>query len=513
MLGTYRTAVSPSSAGAPLKVLLLYPEFPDTFWSFRHALPFQGKRSAYPPLGLLTVSAMLPPRWERKLVDLNVEKLRAGDLGWADVAFISAMLVQAPFLSELVARCRAAGLRTVVGGPITSADHAAWRDADHIVRGEAEGVIEELVHDLSAGCGRRIYESPAHADMTRVPPPDLHLARMRRYSSMPVQYSRGCPYNCEFCDIIELFGRVPRAKTAEQVIAEFDRLHDLGWRGSVFVVDDNFVGNKGAIKALLPRLADWMRRRRNPFSLFTQASINMADDGELLSLMRAARFNRVFVGIETPDAECHKAAGKNTNVNVDLLASVRRIQEHGMEVMGGFILGFDQDPPEIFERQIAFIREAAIPVSMVGLLTALPNTRLWRRLSKEGRILRQSIGDNTSASLNFIPRMDAQTLLAGYRSVMASIYSPKEYFARARALLARLGAAPKKRLVLSDYLALCRSFIRQGIVARYRIAYWKFLGGVALHARGKLGIAVTLAIMGHHFFVLTRRLEKARTPP
>lgn len=454
---------------------------------------------------------MLPPRWERKLVDLNVEKLRAREMAWADVAFISAMLVQAPFLSELVARCRAAGLRTVVGGPITSAEHDAWRDADHIVRGEAEGVMEELVRDLSAGRGRRFYESPVHADMTRVPPPDLHLVRMHRYSAMPVQYSRGCPYNCEFCDIIELFGRVPRAKTAGQVIAELDQLHDLGWRGSVFVVDDNFVGNKGTIKALLPLLADWMRRRRNPFSLFTQASINMADDGELLALMRAARFNRVFVGIETPVAECHKAAGKSTNVNVDLLASVRRIQEHGMEVMGGFILGFDQDPPEVFERQIAFIREAAIPISMVGLLTALPNTRLWRRLSEEGRILRQSVGDNSSASLNFIPRMDAQTLLAGYRTVMASIYSPKEYFSRARTLLARLGPTPKNRLVFSDYLALCRSFIRQGIVARYRIAYWKFLGDVVLRARGKLGLAVTLAIMGHHFFVLTRRLEKGET--
>ncbi len=496
-----------------MKVLLLYPGFPDTFWSFRHALPFQAKRSAYPPLGLLTVSAMLPPHWERKLVDLNVEKLRAADLAWAEVAFISAMLVQAPYLSDLIARCRGAGLRTVVGGPITSADHDACREADHIVCGEAEGVMEELVRDLSSGRARRRYESPGRADMTRVPPPDLHLARMRRYSAMPVQYSRGCPYNCEFCDIIELFGRIPRTKTPGQVLEEFDRLHDLGWRGSVFVVDDNFVGNKVAIKALLPRIADWMRRHRDPFALFTQASINMADDGELLSLMRAARFNRVFVGIETPVAECNRAAGKLQNANADLLASVRRIQEHGMEVMGGFILGFDQDPPEIFERQIAFIREAAIPVSMVGLLTALPNTRLWRRLSEEGRILRQSVGDNTSAFLNFIPRMDPKTLLAGYRRVMASIYSPKEYFARARALLARLGPAPKNRLVLSDYLALGLSLVRQGIIARYRVAYWRYLSGALLRGRGHLGLAVSLAIMGHHFFVLTRRLEKGRTGP
>jgi radical SAM superfamily enzyme YgiQ (UPF0313 family) len=275
----------------------------------------------------------------------------------------------------------------------------------------------------------------------------------------------------------------------------------------VFIVDDNFTANKKALKTLLPRLADWMCRRRDPFSLFTQASINMSDDEELLSLMRAARFVKVFVGIETPVKESHLAAGKHQNANSDLLASVHRIQEHGMEVMGGFILGFDQDPPDIFEKQIAFIREAAIPVSMVGLLTALPNTRLWDRLSEEGRILRQSIGDNTAALLNFIPRMDPDTLLAGYRNVMASIYSPKEYFERARALLSRLGPSPKICLTSSDYFALCRSFIRQGIFARYRKTYWKFLGSTLFRSRRHLGLAVTLAIMGHHFFTLTKRLE------
>jgi len=495
-----------------MKVLLLYPGFPDTFWSFRHALPFQGKRSAYPPLGLLTVSAMLPPHWERRLVDLNVEKLRDRDLAWADVAFLSAMLIQGPALQQLIDRCRLAGLRTVVGGPVTGADYPACEAADHIVRGEAEGVIGELARDLEAGRARRRYEAAGWADMSRVPPPDLHLARLRRYSSMPVQYSRGCPFSCEFCDIIELFGRVPRTKTPEQILAELDRLYDMGWRGSVFVVDDNFVGNKRALKALLPRLAEWMRDHRNPFSLFTQASVNMADDEELLSLMRAARFNRVFVGIETPVKESHRAAGKMQNVNVDLLASVRRIQEHGMEVMGGFILGFDQDPPDIFEKQIAFIKEAAIPVSMVGLLNAIPNTRLFRRLSEEGRILRQSLGDNTAALMNFIPRMDAETLLSGYRNVMASIYSPTEYFERVQAMLGRLGTTAKTRLVFSDYLALCRSFIRQGIFARYRMAYWRFLSKVLLRRPRHLGLAVTLAIMGHHFITLTRRLRQESKP-
>lgn len=490
-----------------MKVLLLYPRFPDTFWSFRHALPFIGKRSAFPPLGLLTVSAMLPPHWERKLIDLNVEKLRDRDLAWADVAFLSAMLVQGPSLEQLIARCRNAGLRTVVGGPITSAENPSWADADHVVRGEAESVIEELVADLEAGLARNSYEAAGRADITRVPPPDFRLARMGRYSSMPVQYSRGCPFSCEFCDVIELFGRVQRIKTTHQVLKEFEQLYDLGWRGSVFIVDDNFVGNRHAIKTLLPWVTDWMRSRGNPFYLFTQASINLAEDDELLSLMRSARFNKVFVGIETPSAECNRAAGKMQNVKADLLGSVRRIQESGMEVMGGFIVGFDQDSPEVFERQIDFIRDAAIPVSMVGLLTALPNTRLWRRLSEEGRILRQSMGNNTDALLNYMPRMNPEALLAGYRKVLASIYSPSEYFERALTLLSRLGSRPRTRLVFSDYVALFRSFVRQGVIARYRVAYWRFIGRAFRLAPRHMGAAFTLAIMGHHFFTLARRMQ------
>lgn len=494
-----------------MNVLLIYPEFPDTFWGFRHALPFIGKRSAYPPLGLLTVSALLPPHWKRKLVDLNVEPLRDEHLGWADVAFLSAMLVQGPSLSALLSRCRRAGLRTVVGGPIASTGHPALKDADHVVRGEAEVVAAGLAADLAAGTARARYDAAGWTDMTAVPPPELHLARMRRYSAMPLQYSRGCPFSCEFCDVIELFGRRPRTKTTEQVLEELERLYRTGWRGSVFIVDDNFVGNRVAIKELLPRLAGWMRARGNPFSLFTQASINLADDDELLALMREARFNKVFVGIETPIAECHRAAGKMQNAKADLLASVRRIQEHGMEVMGGFIVGFDQDSPDVFEKQIDFIREAAIPVSMVGLLTALPNTQLWRRLSGEGRILRESMGNNTEALLNFIPRMNAEALLAGYRRVLASIYNPSEYFERAQAMLSRLGAGPKTRRVFSDYVALCRSFVRQGIIARYRVAYWRFLGKTLLRTPRHLGLAVTLAIMGHHFFVLSRRMESEAT--
>ncbi|MCL2102914.1 MAG: B12-binding domain-containing radical SAM protein, partial [Syntrophorhabdaceae bacterium] len=439
-----------------MKVLFLYPSFPDTFWSFRHALPFIGKRSSFPPLGLLTVSAMLPPHWERRLIDVNVEKLTDKNIRWADIAFLSAMLVQGPSLKHLIDRCRKTGVPTVVGGPITSSENPSYAEADHIVRGEAEPIINELIADLKEGKARRIYEAKSRADITRVPSPDYHIARMKKYSSMPVQYSRGCPFGCEFCDVIELFGRIPRTKTTQQVLQEFEQLHRLGWRGSVFLVDDNFVGNKTSVKELLPRITDWMKSRGNPFYLFTQASINLAEDDQLLSLMREARFEKVFIGIETPSTECNQAAGKMQNVNSDMLAGVRRIQESGMEVMGGFIVGFDQDPPEVFERQINFIREAAIPVSMVGLLTALPNTRLWRRLSEEGRILRQSAGNNTDALLNYMPKMNPEALLAGYRKVLSSIYSPSEYFERVLILLNRLGDRPKTKRVFSDYLGLVR---------------------------------------------------------
>ncbi len=250
-----------------------------------------------------------------------------------------------------------------------------------------------------------------------------------------------------------------------------------------------------------------MADRGYPFFLFTQASINLAEDDELLALMQKARFDKVFIGIETPSTECNRAAGKMQNVNADLLACVKRIQESGMEVMGGFIVGFDQDTPEVFENQIDFIREAAIPISMVGLLTALPNTRLWRRLSEEGRILRQSMGNNTDALLNYMPKMNPEALLAGYRKVLSSIYSPSEYFERTLVLLKRLGARPKAHLVFSDYLGLLRSFVRQGIFARYRVAYWRFIARALRHAPKHLGLAVTLAIMGHHFFILARRME------
>src|SRR5574341_610300 len=349
-----------------MKVLLVYPEFPETYWSFRHALRFESKRAAFPPLGLLTVSAMLPEAWERRLVDLNVQPLKAADIEWADLVMVSAMLVQKQSLLRVVAMCKERGKRVAAGGPYVS------------TRGK--------------------------------PLPDFRLADIKRYSAMPVQYSRGCPFQCEFCDIIEIYGRVPRTKSNEQMLAELDALLRLGWRGMVFIVDDNFIGNKRNVKKLLPELADWSERHGRPFSFITEASVNLAEDDELLDGMRRARFRRVFLGIETPVEASLKEAQKGQNLRGDLLDSVRKIQSYGMEVMAGFIVGFDNDPDDIFERQIRFIRESAIPMAMVGLLSALPDTQLWRRLEREGRLLVESTGNNTDGSLNFIPRMDAARL-------------------------------------------------------------------------------------------------------
>jgi radical SAM superfamily enzyme YgiQ (UPF0313 family) len=486
-----------------MKVLLVYPEFPDTFWSFKHALPFQGKRSAYPPLGLLTVSAMLPAAWQRRVVDLNVRRLTDADLKWADVVFFSGMMVQGPSMKVHLARAKHFGRRTVVGGPITSAQDPAIAGADHVVEGEAEEIIAELSADLEHQAARPFYKKAQLPDLTQVPLPHLHLADLRRYSSMAVQFSRGCPFTCEFCDIIEIYGRRPRTKTPEQVLAELEQIYRLGWRGRVFLVDDNFIGNKKNVKILLPRLIEWMRNHKFPFSLLTEASLNLAEDRDLLAMMREAHFISVFLGIETPVADSLKETTKFQNLRQDLLESVRLIQSYGIEVMAGFIVGFDNDPRDVFERQIQFIREAAIPLSMVGLLSALPNTQLWRRLKAEGRLLKESLGNNTLLDLNFIPKMDMQELIAGYRRILETIYSPAEYFERVSNFLSQLGTAARTPVVFADLMAVLRSLWKQGLRSNYRKEYWKFLMETIRRHRQHFDKAMTLAIVGHHFFELT----------
>ena len=495
-----------------MKVLMVYPEFPDTFWSFKHALPFQGKRSAYPPLGLLTVAAMLPPAWEKRAVDLNVRPLKDSELDWADVVFLSGMMVQGPSMKKVITRAKERGLPTIVGGPIASTKDLNIAEADHVVEGEAEELIPILVKDIEARAARAHYKAPVLPDLTQVPVPQLNLLDLRKYSAMAVQYSRGCPFTCEFCDIIEIYGRRPRTKTPEQVLAELTQIHDLGWRGRVFLVDDNFIGNKKNVKKLLPELVRWNRDHNFPFSFLTEASLNLAEDKELLELMRDAHFNGVFMGIETPVPESLKETTKFQNLRKDLLDSVKLVQSYGIEVMAGFIVGFDNDPPDVFERQIQFIREAAIPISMVGLLSALPNTQLWRRLKAEGRLIKESLGSNTLVDMNFIPRMDKQELIDGYRRILETIYHPGEYFNRVLTFLSQLGTPTRTPIVFSDVLAVARSLWRQGLRSDYRKEYWKFLVQAMRRHRQHLDKALTLAIMGHHFFELTGTAESGSRP-
>jgi radical SAM superfamily enzyme YgiQ (UPF0313 family) len=488
-----------------MKILLINPEYPDTYWSFRHALPFEGKRSAFPPLGLLTVSALLPRAWERRLIDLNVRRLKSSDIEWADMVFCTAMLVQKDSLREVVARCKAKGKRVVIGGPYVTTSVESLPEADHVFLGEAETTLPEFVHDLELGIARHMYQAAERPALSATPVPDFRLAEFSRYSAMSVQYSRGCPFNCEFCDIIEIYGRVPRTKSNAQMLSELDALRELGWRGLVFIVDDNFIGNKRNVKRLLPELVEWSEAHGRPFSFITEASVNLAEDDALLEMMRRANFRRVFLGIETPVVESLKEARKPQNTRGDLLDSVKRIQSYGMEVMAGFILGFDHDPEDIFERQIAFIRESAIPLAMVGLLTALPDTQLWRRLKKEGRLLRESLGNNTECSLNFIPRMDTARLIEGYKKILRTIYSPSEYYQRALDCLSHLTQGPEARhsSLIGDVAAFVRVAIALGMRDPARAEFWRYMKRIITSHRQNFAHAVTLAAMGYHFRKLT----------
>lgn len=487
-----------------MNVLMVYPEFPDTYWSFKYALPIEGKKSAYPPLGLLTIAAMLPKDWAKRLVDTNIRRLKDSDLKWADVVMLSGMIVHRQEVIETLDRCRAKGLRTIVGGPITNSVSELPQHADSVVYGEAEDLMPQLIADLESGQLKPTYKASDLPSMYQTPAPDLSLIDTRHYSAMPIQYSRGCPFNCEFCDIIEIYGRVPRTKTPAQIVAELDQLYARRWRGSVFIVDDNFIGNKRKAKELLTALADWNRSHRTPFSFFTEASVNLADDTELLEMMKAANFTRVFMGIETPVEASLKEAHKMQNTRKNLVESVHRIQDYGLEVMAGFIVGFDNDPEDIFDRQVEFIHESAIPLAMVGILLALPGTQLFRRLKKEGRILDEGHGNNMDVRLNFIPKMNAQTLVQGYRDILKRIYTPDAYYERALRFLERYKHPNHRPRVFSDYLALARSFIKQGVLSESRTSYWKYVAKAAVKYRKQFDTAMTLAVMGYHFQMLTR---------
>jgi radical SAM superfamily enzyme YgiQ (UPF0313 family) len=484
-----------------MNVLLIYPEFPDTFWSFKHALKFIRKRASLPPLGLLTVAAMLPSEWNKRLVDVNVTKLRERDLAWADYAFISAMTVQRDSARQMISRCKQAGVKTVAGGPIFVSEYEQFEEVDHFVLNEAEITLPLFLEDLERGQAERIYTTSEFPDIRETPPPMWELADLDRYATMCIQFSRGCPFNCDFCNVTALFGHRVRTKTPGQVVAELDSLYELGWRDKVFFVDDNFIGNKRVLKAeLLPALIEW-QKRRGGIPLHTEASINLADDEELMQLMVDAGFDTVFIGIETPDEECLAECSKQQNKNRDLVEDVKRIQRAGLEVQGGFIVGFDSDTPSIFQRQIDFIQQSGIVTAMVGLLQAIPGTRLYERLRREGRLREESsTGDNVDGTTNIISRMNLDTLRHGYRRIMEQIYAPKQYYERVRTFLCEY-KPPKIRPPLDRerVLAFFRSIIRLGILGKERVYYWRLLLWTLFHRPQLFSEAVTCAIYGYHF--------------
>jgi radical SAM superfamily enzyme YgiQ (UPF0313 family) len=483
-----------------VNVLLIYPRFPDTFWSFRHALAFVRKQSGHQPLGLITVAAMLPKTWALRLVDTNVADLTQEDLAWADLAMISAMNVQRESAAALIGRCREAEIRVVAGGPLFTAEHERFGQVDHFVLNEAELTLPPFLRDLEAGCAQRVYRTGEFADLGRSPTPRWDLVDLRRYASMSIQYSRGCPYACEFCNITAMLGHRPRTKSVAQVLDDLQQLYDRGWRRGIFIVDDNFIGNRKKLKQeLLPALIRWRRGQTGmPFS--TEVSVDLADDAELMAMMVAAGFDTVFVGIETPDDGALRECNKSPNRNRDLVASVRRIQRAGLEVQGGFIVGFDSDTPSVFQRQIDFIQRSGIVTAMVGLLQAPHGTRLYERLKREGRLVDEMFGDNADGTSNVVPRMPVETLREGYERILSHIYAPRHYYARIRTFLNEYN--PPRVAVHregSDLLAACRAAYYLGVLGKERRQYWSLLFSTAFSRPRSVPLAIKLAIYGFHF--------------
>jgi radical SAM superfamily enzyme YgiQ (UPF0313 family) len=485
-----------------LNILMLYPKYPDTFWSFKHALKFISKNAAFPPLGLLTVAAMLPRDWTKRVVDMNVSPLKDSDLRAADYVFISAMAVQRESVEEVIIRCKKVGVKMVAGGPLFTANHEDFPDIDHLVLNEAEITLPLFLKDLQNGCARPIYSTSEWPEITKTPIPAWELLNIKKYSSLCVQYSRGCPFDCEFCDIVTLNGRRPRTKNAEQLINELEAIYKLGWREGVFIVDDNFIGNKKKLKEeILPAVISWMKDKKYPFSLLTEASINLADDEDLMLKMSQAGFDTVFVGIESPSEKSLVECGKLQNEKRDMIASVKKMQNYGFQVHGGFIVGFDSDISDIFDSMINFIQRSGIVTAMVGLLNAPTGTRLYKRLKDEKRLVRKFSGNNTDTSMNFIPKMEYETLMTGYKRIITTIYSPNKYYDRIKTFLHEYTpvTTPKVSVSKQQLMAFFRSLWILGVKESGRSYYWRLLIWTVFKKPRGLVMSVTLAIYGLHF--------------
>lgn len=479
---------------------MVYPKYPDTYWSFKHALKFISKKAAIAPLGLITVASIIPGNWNKRLVDLNTSKLKDKDLEWADYVFISAMSIQSESVDSIIKRCLQHSVKIVAGGPLFTEEHEKYSEVNHLILNEAEITLKQFLDDLLTGTPKKIYMSDSYADITQSPMPDYSLLKIDDYVTAGIQYSRGCPFDCEFCDITALFGRHVRTKTTRQIIAELDQLYNIGWRGPVFFVDDNFIGNKKKLKSeLLPSMWQWMKEHGNPFEFITEASINMADDKVLLDLMVKAGFHKVFIGIETTEEKSLAECNKIQNNNRDLISNVRTIQRGGIEVFGGFIVGFDNDPPDIFQKQVDFIQKSGIITAMVGLLNAPTMSRLYERLKKEGRITDRFTGDNTDYTINFVPVMNKVALMKGYESIIRGIYSAKAFHERLLFFLKNYEPPSVRKTTLNRLNAFLKAIVYLGIFNKHPLYFWKVLLWCIVHKARVVPLAVTYSIYGYHF--------------
>jgi len=488
------------------KILMVYPESPSTFWSLKHTLKIVNKKALMPPLGLMTVAAMLPPHYEVKLIDMNVSELSDEDILWSDIVFLSAMIIQKDSFREVVIKCNRLKRPVAAGGPYPTSSYKTIEGIDHFLLGEGESTINSFIQDFEKGVPAEIYFSELKPDIKNTPVPRFDIIDVNDYGSMPLQFSRGCPFKCEFCDIIEMFGRKPRLKSVTQFIAELNAVYDTGFRGLIFIVDDNFIGHRGEVVKLLKAIKEWQSDRSYPFTFFTEASINLAADDEILELMADCAFTMVFIGIETPDVETLANINKQQNVKHDLLESVKTIQKNGIEVIAGFILGFDTDTDDIFDRQIDFIQKAGIPMAMIGIMLALPGTQLYRRLEKEGRILYETSGNNTNTfDINFIPVMEKQKIVEGYSRVLRTLYTPEKYFKRSLLLISRMPVKVygKRSLRGNDVKAFIKSFITISF-SKYCFSYINFLLKALFINPRNFPLAVIISINGYHFFKITK---------
>ena len=519
-----------------MRTLFVYPEFPKTFWSYEKILELVNRKVLLPPLGMVTVAALLPQHWPMKLVDRNVREVSEAEWDWAELVVISGMIVQKRDMAAQIAKAKARGLPVAVGGPFASSTpEAPELDlADYKVLDEGEITLPQFVEAIERGePAGRFSANGEKPDVTSTPIPRFDLLQLDAYDSMSVQFSRGCPFQCEFCDIIVLYGRKPRTKTPEQLIAELQSLYDLGWRRSIFLVDDNFIGNKRNAKLLLPALKEWQIEHGYPFSLSTEASVDLAADEELMAMMAECRFDSVFLGIETPDEASLETAKKLQNTRSSLDESVDRITSYGIRVMAGFIIGFDGEKSGAGSRIVEFVSRTGIPAAMMGMLQALPNTGLWHRLEKEGRLIENKAaakGVNQTNLLNFVPTRPIRDIANEYVDAFCQLYEPHAYIDRVCSYYLKMGKPRWQQFVpanlkksslptWTDLRALLIVIWRQGIKRDTRWRFWRSLLKVALGNPAVLEQFLVTLAHNEHFLeyrgVVTREIQDqlAALPP